>query len=117
MKNYTNVIATVTQYMGSRTTEDMVVLLTALHPETFTSKAESREWLAKYMADNDLTVTKPKSKKDTLRDWFLEQDEPLKVTKAQLKEACLKFDMHGGSVDFYATAYMMAIDIHSRLTK
>ncbi len=97
--------------------EDLVTLLFALHSDEFSSKAKARIFVEEYYTANNIVATKPKTKKDLLNEWFLAQDNKLDLTKKQLKEACISFDMHGGSIDWYATAYLLAIDLHKKLSK
>ena len=97
--------------------EDLVTLLFALHNDKFESKAKARTFVEAYYKEHDIIATKPKTKKDMLQDWFMAQDNQLDLTKKQLKDACISFDMHGGSIDWYATAYLLAIDLHKKLSK
>ena len=79
-----------------RSLEDMTVLL--FMNEEYPTKAECRAVVSEILKDNDLTPTKKKPMSVQLKEWFLDLDEPLKMTKEQLVKQINDLGMSGGSV-------------------
>ncbi len=107
----TTIENTINTFKDTRTTEDLVVLLTALHPDDFTTKAEARS----YLEDKGFKAQKPVTKKQQLEEWFLSQPDPLEVTSKQIKEQCRLLDMKGSSGTFYASAYKIAQELATKI--
>ena len=79
------------------------------------TKTEIRTLVELHMEEHDLIVPKKESKSGALKAWFLDQENPLTITKDQIKAKCIELDMKGGSVTYYINAYSLAIDLTTQL--
>lgn len=101
-----------------RVKEDVVVLLSMMYTSMFPSKSDARTWLEEFMEKEGLVSEKPKSMADQLKDWFLAQEDPLKLKKSDIQDQIKKIGMKaGGSTVFYTNIYLTAIELTKELQK
>lgn len=99
---------------NSKTMNDIVTFLSMTLPNT---KTEIRTEVERIMVENGLAVQKKESKSGALKAWFLDQPNPLDVTKDQIKKMCNELEMKGGSVTYYVSAYTLAIELTNKIDK
>jgi len=98
-----------------RSLEDITVLL--YMNDEYDTKAKCRAVVTEVLKDADLVPTKKKPMSVQLKEWFLDLDEPLAMTKEELVKQINNLGMSGGSVKWYTDMYMSAVELATKITK
>ena len=107
MKTLEELVAT------GKTLEDIVSYLVIT--DQHANKSLARTEIQKYLDDNKLEIIKPVSKAQQLKDDFLQLDNPLDMTKEQIKALVIKHDHKAGSIQYYVNSYLLAIDLVKKI--
>lgn len=99
---------------AGKTKEDVVSYLVVT--DQYDTKTEARTEVEKVMADNGITATKKVSKAQVLKDAFLALEDPMAITKEELKKLVEDCGHTKGSVAYYVNAYQLAIDLTKKLS-
>ena len=97
-----------------RSLEDITVLL--YMNEEYDTKAKCRAVVTEVLKDADLTPKKKVPMSVQLKEWFLNLDEPLEMTKDDLVKQINDLGMSGGSVKWYTDMYMSAVELATKIT-
>ena len=62
-------------------------------------------------------MTTKKSQAQVLQDAFLALDDPLSISREDLKEMVIKSGHKAGSIAYYVNAYSLAIRLAEKLSK
>jgi len=98
---------------SKRSVEDVVSFLVIT--DQFSTKSAARDEVKKVMDEHSLVVTKTVSKAQMLKDDFLTLENPLALTKEDIKAMVIKHDHKAGSIQYYVNSYLLAIDLVKKI--
>ena len=98
---------------SKRSVEDVVSFLVIT--DQFPTKSAARDEVKKVMDEHSLVVTKTVSKAQMLKDDFLTLENPLALTKEDIKAMVIKHDHKAGSIQYYVNSYLLAIDLVKKI--
>ena len=116
MRNQKAIDAFITAQLSAHVTvNDIIAVLSIMYKTEFPSKSDARTYLSEYMTDNKLHPTKKETKSGALKAWVLSNENPVSITKSQIKDKCIELDMKGGSITYYVNSYSLAFELAAKL--
>ena len=105
---------TILELLEAGNTKENVVATLVVMGE-YETKSDARKEVEQVMTDNDIQVTKPVSKAQALKDAFLALEDPMNITKPELKALVEECGHQKGSIAYYVNSYQLAIDLTKKL--